>query len=59
MANDLNFGGQVLNQQLKDSEAEERRKRMLGLSATGRGNIPPILSPATLSLFGGMGGYGR
>jgi hypothetical protein len=65
IASDMGFGGQQLTQQLQDETEEERRRRLMGLGARGQaGGIlnraNPILSPATLSMFGTMGGaYGR
>jgi hypothetical protein len=57
------FGMNELSQQLSAAEEEERRRKMLGLGArTQSGSVlartTPVLSPATLSLFG-IGGYGR
>ena len=65
IASDMGFGGMQLQQQLQDETEEQRRRRLLGLQARqpqqgilGRAN--PILSPATLNMFGTMGGaYGR
>jgi hypothetical protein len=48
-ANDLSFGGQQLTEQLQSEVEEQRRKRLL---LSDRAN--PVLSPATLSLFGGI-----
>jgi hypothetical protein len=64
MANDLGFGAGELGRQLSDAEEEERRRKMLGLGArTQSGSVlsraNPVLSPATLSLFGGTSGSGR
>jgi hypothetical protein len=65
LASDLGFGAGQLQQQLQDETEEERRRRMLGIGArpqpggTMLQRANPILSPATLSLFGGVGGYGR
>jgi hypothetical protein len=64
IANQPEFGGQQLAEQLSDAEAEEKRRKLLGLGARSQtGSVlsrtTPVLSPATLSLFGGMGGYGR
>jgi hypothetical protein len=57
MSGDLGFGAGELQRQLADAEAEERRKRLLGLGARSQsGSVlsraNPVLSPATLSLFG-------
>jgi hypothetical protein len=60
LAADMGFGAGQLQQQLQDETEEERRRRMLGIGARPQqGGIfgrAPILSPATLSLFGAMGG---
>jgi hypothetical protein len=58
-AGDLGFGAGQLQQQLNDAEEEERRRKMLGLGARSQsGSVlsrtTPMLSPATMSLFGGM-----
>jgi hypothetical protein len=56
------FGVNQLTQQLADETAEEKRRRLLGLSplTSSRSLATPPLSPATLSLFGAMGlGRGR
>jgi hypothetical protein len=52
---DLGFGAGQLQQQLADETAEERRRRLLGLSARSSQGAAPILSPQTLTLFGAMG----
>jgi hypothetical protein len=66
IAADMGFGGAQLAQQLQDETEDERRRRLMGMGSPGRptgGGIlaraNPVLSPATLSLFGGMGGYTR
>jgi hypothetical protein len=65
LAADMGFGAGQLQQQLQDETEEERRRRMLGIGRASPqqgilGRATPILSPATLSLFGGVGGgYGR
>jgi len=65
MANDLGFGGAQLAEQLRDETEEEKRRRLMGMSLRGGGpgllsRANPALSPATLSMFGTMGGaYGR
>ena len=65
IASDMGFGGMQLQQQLADETEEERRKRLMGMSLRGGGpgllsRANPALSPATLSMFGTMGGaYGR
>jgi hypothetical protein len=57
---DLGFGAGQLQQQLADESAEERRRRLLGLSARTSQGVAPILSPQTLTLYGAMGlGRGR
>jgi hypothetical protein len=56
IAQDMGFGGQQLTEQLRAETEEERRRKLLGLGRTTPAvtGTPPILSPATLSLFGGM-----
>jgi hypothetical protein len=61
---DMGFGGQQLADQLRDETEEERRRRLLGIGSRATGptmlqRASPAFSPATLSLFGGLGGYGR
>lgn len=53
---DLGLGG-ALNAQVADETEEMRRKRML--EARQRSLLGPAGSPAAMSLFGGMGAYGR
>jgi hypothetical protein len=60
IANAPDFGGGQLSQQLQDETEEERRRRLLGLSANPRSQAQPIMTPATTSLFQAMGmGGGR
>jgi hypothetical protein len=63
MSGDLGFGAGELQRQLADAEAEERKRRALGIGARSQaGSVlsraTPLLSPGTLSLFG-VSGYGR
>lgn len=51
----LGMGG-ALSDQVKDETEEERRKRLQ--QQQERSLMGPAGSPATLSLFGGMGGTG-
>jgi hypothetical protein len=61
LTNDLGMGDQ-LRTQLTDEEEEARRRQRLAGTAPGQPMLAranPMLSPATMSLFGGMGGgYG-
>jgi hypothetical protein len=55
LANSMGFGAGQLSQQLADETEEERRRRLLGLSANPRSQAQPIMTPATTSLFQAMG----
>ena len=50
------FGAGQLQSQLQDETEEQRRKKLLGITGPGRNQAaPPILTPATTSLFQSMG----
>jgi hypothetical protein len=56
IANTLDYGAGQLQQQLRDETEEERRRKLLGISArTKQGTPNPILTPATTSLFQTLG----